>query len=104
MPAVHAKDEAEPVFAVFAKAGPAYRSSQAKGVAFEACLFSNLAADARSDIFLRIELSAQAIVLAEVRVIGPAVAMDQEDLAPVRGQDICQGGQDRCKRHATPCC
>src|SRR5438445_542667 len=76
-PAVDAEDEAEPVLALLAEARPADRAPQHEGVTFQPGLLANLAAQAGDHVLAGIELAAQAVVLAQVWVVRPAVAVDQ---------------------------
>src|SRR5262249_15599495 len=97
--AIDAKDEAEPVLAALAEAGPADGAAQHHGLAGEAALLEDLPAQAGDHVLARLELAAQAVVLAEVGVTLAAVAVNHQDAPAVRGDDVAQGGDDRRKRH-----
>src|SRR5262245_31137004 len=64
-PTVEHEDEAEPVLPVFAEAGPADGAAQAELDALQASLLADLAAEAGHHVLARVELAAQAVVLAE---------------------------------------
>jgi len=96
---IDAKNEAEPIFAVLAEARPAYRAAQQQGRAFQTAFFLDLAADASDDVFVAIEFAAQAVVLAVVRIIRPAVAVNEQDAPSIRRKDVTQGGEDGSERH-----
>src|SRR5438132_5335354 len=100
-PAVNAEDESKPVFTLFAETGPADGPAQQNLVALQPCLLFDLTAHASHDVLLAIQLAAQAVELSEVRIIRPAVAMDQQDLPLVRREAVTQRGQDRGIRHGS---
>jgi transposase len=65
----------------------------------QAALLADLAAQAGDDVLVRFELAAEAVVLAEVGVAGPLVAVDQQHALAVRRQEVAQRGEDRRVRH-----
>src|SRR5207248_1046785 len=72
-PAVDAEDETEPVLPLLAEAGPAHGAAQHQRLTLQAGLLANLAAQTSHHVLAGVELAAQAIVLAQVRVIRPAI-------------------------------
>src|SRR5579884_3783184 len=80
MPVVDPKNEAEPILAVLAEARPANGAAQHQRIAFDPGLLANLPANARHHILAGIELASQAVVLAEMRILGPAIAMNEQHL------------------------
>src|SRR5439155_3492930 len=103
VPAIDAEDEAEPIFAMLAEAGPANGAAQGELVAFEAGLLANLAAHAGDDVLVRVQLAAEAVVLAEVRIVGASVAVDEQHASTVRREDVTERCQGRSKRHDRSC-
>src|SRR5207249_1710189 len=73
-PGVDHEDEAEPILAVLAEARPADGAAQPQRLALDAGLFANLAPHAGDDVLARLQLAAEPIVFAEVRVVGAGVA------------------------------
>src|SRR5215471_18398668 len=59
------EDEAEPVLAVLAESGPADRAAQGQINAVDAGFLVDLATHAGDDVLTRIDLAAEAVVLAE---------------------------------------
>src|SRR5262249_25238981 len=98
-PAVHAEEEAEPVFAALAEARPVDRAAKLQGVARQPALFVNLAAKPGYDVFARLQLAAKAVVLAEMSVVRPAVATHEQHLPAIRRQDVAERCQDRGVGH-----
>src|SRR5262245_37310546 len=94
-PRVDQKEEAEPILAGFAEARPADGAAQAQRGAFDARLLADLAAHAGDDIFVRIELAAEAVVFAEVIVVGPRVAMDEQHAFAIGGEDVTERRENR---------
>src|SRR5574337_1464789 len=72
----HDEDETEPVLAVLAEAGPADRSAQMDFIAFDSRFLADFAAHAGDHVFVGFELAAEAVVLAQVMIARPRVAMD----------------------------
>ena len=81
MPAVDEEDEAEPVFALLAEAGPGDGAAQQQVIALDASFLADLPLHAGNDVLAGIELAAQAVVLAKMGVIGSAIAVDQQHCA-----------------------
>src|SRR5262245_51901921 len=83
VPAVDAENEAEPVLAVLAEAWPADRAAELELIALQPRFLADLAAHAGDHVLGRIELAAQAVVFAKVRVSRPAVTMNQQHLSAI---------------------
>src|SRR5262245_35784128 len=98
-PAVDAEKEAEPILAVFAESGPANGAAQLQFLALDARFFVNLAAHARDHVLAGIELAAEAVVFPQMRIVGPAIAMDEQDAAAIGGHDVTERGEDWSVRH-----
>src|SRR5262245_28355010 len=99
MPAIDAEHKTEPVLAMLAEAGPVDRAAENDVIAFQAGLFANFPPHAGNHVLARIELAAEPVVLAVVRIVAPAVTVNEQHLAPVGGQEICQRGQNRRVGH-----
>src|ERR1043165_463523 len=61
--------------------------------------FADFAPDALHDVFIWFEFAAQAVVLAEMSVIGPLIAMDQQHLGAIRGKYVTQRRKRWRERH-----
>src|SRR5437899_831255 len=72
------EDEAEPVLAAFPEAGPIYGPAYFQRRALDASLLADLSLHPRDHLFEWIELAAEAVVLAEVQIIRPGVAVDEQ--------------------------
>lgn len=88
------KNEAEPVFSVGSEAGPIHRAAQMQLLAENACLLLNFPHHAGMHILVRPHLAAQAVVFAEMLIILPGIAAQEQNLAAVRGKDITKGADD----------
>src|SRR5207342_2122086 len=86
------EDEAEPVLALLAETGPADRAAQRQVDAVDAGFLVDLSAHAGEHILVRLDLAAQAVVLAELVVVGARVAMDHQHFASIRGQHVTERG------------
>src|SRR5439155_742017 len=95
---VDAEDEAEPVLAALAEARPGDGAAQDEGVALQAALLADLAADAGDDVLAGLELAAEAVVLALVGVVGAAVAVDQQHARAVRARKSAPSAAERQAR------
>ena len=58
-------------------------------------LFADLAPHPRRHVLAGVQLAAEPVVLAEVQVVRPRVAVDQQDGLAVRRHDVAQGCQNR---------
>ena len=87
------------VLTVRAKSRPVHRAAQAQLETFDARLLSNFTTHARHHVLVRFQLTAEAVVLADMVIVLPDIAMNHQDAPPVLGQHIAEGGQDRCIRH-----
>src|SRR5262249_34967172 len=85
---IDAEDEAEPVLALLAESGPGNRAAEPKRFAFDPRLLANLAAKARDHILPCLDLAAEAVVLPEMRVAGPFVAVYEQHAAAVGREDV----------------
>ena len=94
------KHEPQPVFALLAETGPTDRTAQDEGSAFDPGLFADLAAHARDHVFIRFELAAQAVVLAQMLIVQTRVAMDQQHMTAIRRQHVTESSDDGGIRHA----
>src|SRR5262249_21778629 len=97
--AVDAKYKAEPVLTALAEAGPADRAAQHEFIALQARLLTHLAAQTRDDILAGVQLAAQTVVLAEVRILRTTVAMDEQHAPAIRRQDVTERGENRRVGH-----
>jgi hypothetical protein len=93
------ENEAEPVFAVLSESGPTDGSAQAHAGALDRGFFTDLPAHAGDDVFSVVHLAAKAVVLAEMLIVWPRVAMDQEHPRSVCGKHIAKGCDNRCIGH-----
>lgn len=92
--AVDAEDKSQPVLAVFTEACPVDGAPQGQGDAFYPCLLPDFPSHAAGHIFISPHFAAKSVVFAEMRIVFPGIAMDQQGLLAVRGKDKAQGGDD----------
>lgn len=99
VPGVDEEDETEPGFAVLAEARPANGAAQAEAIAFQSCLFADFPFHGGDDVLACFHLAAEAVVFAEVMVLWPTIAMDEEDAVALRAEDVAEGGEDGGEGH-----
>src|SRR5262249_29723324 len=87
---VNAKNKAKPVFAALAEARPGDGTGELDRLAFDPGFLADFAFQASNDGFVRLEFSAEAVVFAEVGVIGPRITVNHQHLPPVRRKDVAQ--------------
>src|SRR5438105_3890907 len=98
-PGINPEDKTEPVFPVLAETRPADRAPQSQLNTFEAGLLAHFPSQPRDHVFARVQLAAQAVVLAEMGVLGPSIAVNKQNLSAVRRQEVTEGSKDRRVRH-----
>src|SRR5207249_1196741 len=75
-PLRYPEHEAEPGLVVATEAGPGDRAGQFESGALQPRLLADLAAHTGADVLVGFQLAAEAVVLAEVEVVRPALAPD----------------------------
>ena len=68
VPAVDAKDKAEPILPVLAEAGPTDCTSEQHLVALESGFLANFSSDAGHHIFAGLEFSTQSVVFSQMQI------------------------------------
>ena len=62
--------------------------------AFKPGLFPDLPAHTGDDVLAGFELASQAVVFPEVRILGPAIAVNQQDALAIGRKDVAERGED----------
>src|SRR6185437_1068591 len=97
---IDAEKEAEPILAVFAETGPADGPAQHQRLALQPALLADLATKTCNHILAWLDLAAQPVVLAEMRIIAAAITVNQQHAPAVRREDVTQRGENGSIRHA----
>src|SRR5690606_29231782 len=95
----HQEEKPQPVLAVLAEAGPADRAAQLQLLAFDPGFLADLAPHAGHHVLVGFKLAAQSVVLAQMLVAGPRVAMDHQHAPPIRRKHVAERGGNGRVRH-----
>src|SRR5690606_6827484 len=90
----HQEHEAEPVLAVTAESRPADGAAQLQLSTAAVCIRVDLAKQPGHHVLARLELAAQAVVLARVLRARPRIAVDHQYPATVRREHVAERGGD----------
>lgn len=75
------------------------RSAQRHLTTFNARFLENFAAHARRDVFVRFELAAEAVVLADMLVVASCVTLDHQGAPAIWRENVAQSRENGCVRH-----
>ena len=93
------KQEAEPVLSMFPEPRPADRAAKGQVEALDSRFLLDFATHAGDYIFIRLEFSSQAIVLAKVMILVAQAPMDHEDPLAVWRKHVTEGCEYWRVRH-----
>ena len=65
-----------------------------KSGAFDRRLLADFPFHAGDDVFVRMELAAEPVEFASSGIVGPTIAVDQEDTMAIGREDVAKRGKD----------